>query len=269
VPPAERVDQVAFHIQAEVIQLLNDGVVCDLGKTSGGGADRSPEQIVILGDFPQLAVGSHWEGEVFPAGRAEYVARNGAKRTVRAVATSRQLAEQHVSSPMAITHPAAVPAFITPPFGLRWGEGSERLERLMKGAGARIVSRDKSSDGEIWHVEGLVQDGLKETQFALKKSELASVSLIYTRPDWNSGKYADFYRQVEKRISDRYGDPGTVAAPAAGEARAREDGMAKSKEAEWQRAGTAIRLVFLESEDASPARALKVQYSRDAASAAP
>lgn len=95
---------------------------------------------------------------------------------------------------------------IKPPFGLSWGETSDRLERLLKGAKATIVDRRRTLDGrEAWDVEGLVQTGLRRTVFYFKRGELNEVELQYQKDDWDEAKYDDFMGQVRRRIEQRYG----------------------------------------------------------------
>lgn len=95
---------------------------------------------------------------------------------------------------------------IKPPFGLSWGETAERLERLLRGAKATIVSREPTgTERERWTVEGLVQTGLRRTVFTFQRQELVSVELQYQKDDWDQAKYDDFMGQVRRRIEQRYG----------------------------------------------------------------
>ncbi|MHA3773228.1 hypothetical protein ACXR0O_16975 [Verrucomicrobiota bacterium sgz303538] len=95
---------------------------------------------------------------------------------------------------------------IKPPFRLNWGETAERMERLLKGAKATIVTRRLvDDDREAWDVDGLVQTGLKRTVFYFKRGELVEVELQYQKEDWDQAKYDEFMGQVRRRIEQLYG----------------------------------------------------------------
>ena len=66
---------------------------------------------------------------------------------------------------------------INPPFGLEWGETSDRLEKLLKGAKADIVDRHDIAGRQAWTVEGLIQTGLKRTDINYKENHLVEVEL--------------------------------------------------------------------------------------------
>ena len=68
---------------------------------------------------------------------------------------------------------------VPPPFGFRWNDSSVRVERVLKGAKAKIVNRDKKDAGEAWTVEGSIHPGLKRTLFTFKASLLSQVKLQY------------------------------------------------------------------------------------------
>jgi hypothetical protein len=80
---------------------------------------------------------------------------------------------------------------IPPPFGFRWNDASPRVEQVLAGAKAKIVSRERKEKKEIWTVEGLVQPGLKRTLFTFKEGFLTSVELQYEYPDWSIERYND------------------------------------------------------------------------------
>ncbi|MGV3533572.1 MAG: hypothetical protein ACO1QR_14490 [Chthoniobacteraceae bacterium] len=101
---------------------------------------------------------------------------------------------------------SAEPREIKPPYGLTWGETSDRLERLLLGAKAKIVAkRDLGKDREAWDVEGLLQTGLKRSVFYFQKGELVQVELQYQNDDWTQTKYDDFMGKVRRSIEQRYG----------------------------------------------------------------
>ena len=74
---------------------------------------------------------------------------------------------------------------LLPPFGFRWNDPMSRVEAVLKGAKATIVSREKKENREIWTVEGLVHPGLKRTLFTFKGGSLFGVELQYEYPDWS------------------------------------------------------------------------------------
>src|SRR5688572_28489980 len=101
---------------------------------------------------------------------------------------------------------------IRPPFGLVWGESSERLERLLRNAKAEIKDKRPVQGGLLaWDVDGLLQTGLKRTIFYFRGDQLAEVELIYSRADWEQRKYDEFMGQVRQAIQRRYGE-GTLIA---------------------------------------------------------
>jgi len=89
---------------------------------------------------------------------------------------------------------------INPPFGLRWGETSQRLERLLVGAKATIVDRHLVDGKEAWEVEGLVQTGLKRTVFYFHRGELIEVELQYQQEGWDDTRYTTLLNDVRKRL---------------------------------------------------------------------
>src|SRR5690349_24839910 len=77
---------------------------------------------------------------------------------------------------------------LNPPFGFRWNDPMSRVEAVLKGAKATIVSREKKENREVWTVEGLVHPGLKRTLFTFKGGSLFGVELQYE------------YRSEERRV---------------------------------------------------------------------
>src|SRR5207244_3447558 len=78
---------------------------------------------------------------------------------------------------------------LLPPFGFRWNDPMSRVEAVLKGAKATIVSREKKENRQIWTVEGLVHPGLKRTLFTFKGGALFGVELQYEYPDWSIERY--------------------------------------------------------------------------------
>src|ERR1700686_2280414 len=78
---------------------------------------------------------------------------------------------------------------LLPPFGFRWNDPMSRVEAVLNGAKAKIVSREKKEGREVWTVEGLVHPGLKRTLFTFKQGSLFGVELQYEYPDWTIQRY--------------------------------------------------------------------------------
>jgi hypothetical protein len=101
---------------------------------------------------------------------------------------------------------------IKPPFGVAWGEPAERLERLLKGAKARIVARRPTMGGlEVWEVEGLATKGLRRTLFYFRTGELVEVELQYQREDWDQKQYDEYMGQVRQAIVRKFGEGAQIA----------------------------------------------------------
>src|ERR1700682_6642449 len=78
---------------------------------------------------------------------------------------------------------------LLPPFGFRWNDPMSRVEAVLNGAKAKIVSRDKKENREVWTVEGLVHPGLKRTLFTFKQGSLFGVELQFEYPDLTIERY--------------------------------------------------------------------------------
>src|SRR6266567_3946313 len=61
---------------------------------------------------------------------------------------------------------------LLPPFGFRWNDSMARVDAVLHGAKAKIVSREKKDNREVWTVEGLVHPGLRRTLFSFKERSL-------------------------------------------------------------------------------------------------
>lgn len=155
---------------------------------------------------------------------------------------------------------AAAPAGaeeIKPPFNLRWGETAERMERLLKGAKATIISRRNVDGREAWDVEGLVQVGLKRTVFYFVSGELVEVELQYQKDEWDETKYDGFMGDVRRRLEQRYGQGQLIARKKepAGEVMQTLVGW------KWNQNNTAIELVYFCAQGPSQVfRTLSVHY---------
>jgi hypothetical protein len=100
---------------------------------------------------------------------------------------------------------SAVGQEIPPPFGFRWGDTAQRVERVLKGAKAKTVAREKNDVGEVWTVEGLIHPGLKRTLFTFKDGALTQVELQYEYPDWTLEHYNNRMGEIRRYFDGKYG----------------------------------------------------------------
>lgn len=170
---------------------------------------------------------------------------------------------------------------IKPPFGLQWGESSERLDKLLKGAKAKVVEKYSIKGRDAWIVEGLIQTGLKRAIFYFRNGSLVEVELQYQDATWDAVKYNDFMAQVRRRIEQRFGTgqliarekkpvkigdekPAATAPPPAPPPPADSEGMPAGDLAprpdeviqtmvgyQWNHGRTAIQLLYYSAEKAS------------------
>jgi hypothetical protein len=94
---------------------------------------------------------------------------------------------------------------IPPPFGFHWNDLNGRVEKILKGAKAKIVSREKKEHGEVWTVEGLVQPGLMRTLFTFREGFLVEVELQYEYPDWSIERYNDRMGEIRRYFDAKFG----------------------------------------------------------------
>ena len=97
------------------------------------------------------------------------------------------------------------------PFGLRWGETTTRLERLLTGAKATIKERRTVAGREVWEVEGILARDLQRTMFYFSRGELVEVELQYRTAEWDEDKYNTFMGDVRKKLEQKYGAAELVA----------------------------------------------------------
>jgi hypothetical protein len=148
---------------------------------------------------------------------------------------------------------------INPPFGLHWGESSERLERLLNGAKANIVDRHLVDGKEAWEVEGLLQAGLKRTVFYFHRGELVEVELQYQQDGWDDNRYCTLLNDVKKRLEQKYGD-GQLVARRTDQA-PQSDVTQKLIGYKWNQNNTAIELVYFAAANPTQSyRTLSVHY---------
>jgi hypothetical protein len=94
---------------------------------------------------------------------------------------------------------------IPPPFGFKWNDSMTRLEQVLTGAKAKIVSREKKDKREVWTVEGLVQPGLRRTLFIFRDGFLVEVELQYEYPDWTIERYNDRMGEIRRYFDAKFG----------------------------------------------------------------
>ena len=146
---------------------------------------------------------------------------------------------------------------IPPPFGLQWGETSDRLSKLLQGAKAQVVDKHMVGEREAWTVEGLLQQGLKRTVFYFKNGALVEVELQYQSPDWDIIKYDDFMAAVKKRIEQKYGEGQLLA-------KTHEqvgDVVQTILGYKWMQTSTAIELIYFSADNGTQTyRTVSVHY---------
>jgi hypothetical protein len=124
-------------------------------------------------------------------------------------ATGRVIARRFVLSFIAlaivIPPPARGAEELLPPFGFRWNDPMSRVEAVLKGAKAQIVSREKKENREIWAVEGLVHPGLKRTRFTFKGGALFGVELQYEYENWTIERYNERMGEIRRYFDAKYG----------------------------------------------------------------
>jgi hypothetical protein len=94
---------------------------------------------------------------------------------------------------------------IPPPFGFKWNDSMTRLEQVLTGAKAKILSREKKEKKEVWTVEGLVQPGLRRTLFIFRDGFLVEVELQYEYPDWTIERYNERMGEVRRYFDAKFG----------------------------------------------------------------
>jgi hypothetical protein len=106
---------------------------------------------------------------------------------------------------LAITTAAGATEELFPPFGFRWNDPMPQVERVLQGAKAQIVAREKKENREVWTVEGLVHPGLKRTVFTFKQGSLYGVELQYEYPDWTIERYNTRMGEIRRYFDAKYG----------------------------------------------------------------
>lgn len=104
----------------------------------------------------------------------------------------------------------AAPAFavedIPPPFGFHWNDPATRVEQVLLGAKAKIISKEKKEKRDVWTVEGLTQPGLVRTLFTFTKDGfLVEVELQYEYPKWDIEKYNSRMGEIRRYFDAKFG----------------------------------------------------------------
>src|SRR6201982_2308541 len=94
---------------------------------------------------------------------------------------------------------------LVPPFGLRWNDSMARVEAVLHGAKAKITSREKKQNRDVWTVDGLIHPGLKRTLFTFKQRSLVAVELQYEYPEWSIERYNQRMGEIRKYFDEKYG----------------------------------------------------------------
>jgi hypothetical protein len=94
---------------------------------------------------------------------------------------------------------------IPPPFGFHWNDSMTKIEQVLLGAKAKILSREKKEKREVWTVEGLVQPGLRRTLFIFRDGFLVEVELQYEYPDWTIERYNDRMGEIRRYFDAKFG----------------------------------------------------------------
>jgi hypothetical protein len=94
---------------------------------------------------------------------------------------------------------------IPPPFGFHWNDSMTKLEQVLIGAKAKIISRERKEKREVWTVEGLVQPGLRRTLFSFRDGFLVEVELQYEYPDWTIERYNERMGEIRRYFDAKFG----------------------------------------------------------------
>ena len=106
---------------------------------------------------------------------------------------------------LAAVSPALAADDIPPPFGFHWNDSMTKIEQVLVGAKAKIVTREKKEKRDVWTVEGLVQPGLRRTLFTFRDGFLVEVELQYEYPDWTIERYNDRMGEIRRYFDQKFG----------------------------------------------------------------
>jgi hypothetical protein len=148
---------------------------------------------------------THHEGTSID--RVDPINLNGNVATDSAVAASKSMIIRCLFCCLALAFVSAASAAedIPPPFGFKWNDSMTRLEQVLTGAKAKIISREKKEKREVWTVEGLVQPGLRRTLFIFRDGFLVEVELQYEYPDWTIERYNERMGEIRRYFDAKFG----------------------------------------------------------------
>jgi hypothetical protein len=101
--------------------------------------------------------------------------------------------------------PALAVDDIPPPFGFHWNDSMTKVEQVLLGAKAKIVTKERKEKRDLWTVEGLVQPGLKRTLFTFKEGVLIEVELQYEYPEWTIERYNERMGEIRRYFDAKFG----------------------------------------------------------------
>lgn len=101
--------------------------------------------------------------------------------------------------------PALAVDDIPPPFGFHWNDPMTKIEKVLLGAKAKIVTKEPKERRDVWTVEGLVQPGLRRTLFNFREGFLIEVELQYEYPDWSIERYNDRMGEIRRYFDAKFG----------------------------------------------------------------
>jgi hypothetical protein len=146
---------------------------------------------------------------------------------------------------------------IPPPFGFKWNDSMTKLESVLVGAKAKIVSRERKEKRDIWTVEGLVQPGLRRTIFIFRDGFLREVELQYEYPDWTIERYNDRMGEIRRYFDAKFGTGKLIS-------RARDtdsDVVQTLVGYQWIVGGTMLELFYFSAQrDKDVFRSISVSY---------
>ena len=229
----------SFDVRAKITSVAQDGILCTgsvkPAKERTFVAQRGP--FMIFGNFPDAVAGHTWRGSVWAAGQYQYTASDGTSTAVSAWAVSGSLAVQKLN-PLSNGEDQ-----IKAPFNLPWGTPEAMLRGLLKDAKAEVAGSTIEKDGaKELAVKSLVaMAGARQTFFELKNDGLCRVTIEYSRPDWNEGKYLDYLNQLKRVVTKQFGEGAKIEAVGA-DASVMEGYT-------WSRSATLISVKYIEASD--------------------
>lgn len=108
------------------------------------------------------------------------------------------------------TRPGArTPSEIRAPFGLRWGDSTQRIQAAVTGANAKVVKKEEHKGRTRWTIEGLKQENLHRAFFYFEQGGLSEVELDYRNTAWQEAQYNAYLGKLRGMIANSYG-PGEL-----------------------------------------------------------